>query len=113
MKRILLLLAAVTASAVLMTACGRNRNDADTNSTTHTEVSETQESGTEMAESSETHRRETAASDDSGIMDDAEDLVSDVVDDGREAVSDVVDEGRDIVTDLVGTDTTSTSESTR
>lgn len=110
MKRIAILLAALTASAVLMTACGRNRNDADTNSVTHTEASET-----DRRDMTDKTPEETRVSDDSGIMDDAEDLVSDVIDDGREAVSDVVDEGKDIVTDLIGTDETrtSTSASTR
>lgn len=108
MKKIVLLLAALTASAVLMTACSRNRNDADTNSVTHTEASET-----DRMDITEETVEETRVSDDSGIMDDAEDLVSDVVDEGGDIVSDVIDGGRDIVTDLIGTDEISTSESTR
>ena len=41
MKRIWILLFAFAAAAVLMTACGRNRNDADTNSVQQTEQHET------------------------------------------------------------------------
>ena len=78
MKRMWVLLLALTALAALMVACGRNRNDADTNSQ-QTEMQET-----EVWE-------ETTVTDDNGIVDDAEDLVSDVIDGGEEIVSDVVD----------------------
>ena len=67
MKRIWILLFAFAAAAVLMTACGRNRNDADTNSVQQTEQRETDRENDRASE--EAARTEDT---DRGIMDDAE-----------------------------------------
>ena len=100
MKRIWILLFAFAAAAVLMTACGRNRNDADTNSVQQTEQRETDRENDRASE-------EAAQTEDTdrGIMDDAEDMVSDVIEGGKDIVSDAADEGRDIVSEIAGTDT--------
>ncbi len=93
---------AMAAAAVMMVACGRNRNDADTNSVTHTEESDMAETGD--------RRDETEGSDENGIIDHAETLISDVIDEGKDIVSDIVDDGREIVTEM--TDHTSDSTET-
>lgn len=104
MKRIWILLFAFAAAAVLMTACGRNRNDADTNSVQQTEQHETdRENDTENDRASEEAARTEDT--DRGIMDDAGDMVSDVIEGGKDIVSDAADEGRDIVSDIAGTET--------
>lgn len=115
MKRMLALLLALTALAALMVACGRNRNDADTNS----QQTEMQETETQETETQETEtREETETSDDGGIIDDAEDLVSDVVDGGENIVSDIMDDGSDAAGETAqsesgqNTDTTAATEET-
>lgn len=116
MKRMWILLFTLAAVTVLMVACGRNRNDADTNSVQHTEQHETDRTHEETTHSEETDRahKETTHSketDRGGIMDDAEDMVSDVIKGGEEIVSDAADEGRDIVSGIAGTDeSTETTE---
>ncbi len=101
MRKTWILLFALAASALMMTACGRNRNDADTNSVQHTE-----QYGTDRTKEKETETTETT--DDGGILSDAEDMVSDVIDEGGDVVSEAVEGGRDIVSDIAGTEMTTT-----
>jgi hypothetical protein len=92
MKQMPIVLTALIAGAVMMTACGRNRNDADTNSVQRTE--------TQAAQTTE----------DSGLLSDAQDMVTDVVSGAEDFASDVLDEGRDVVSDITGTETTEAAQ---
>lgn len=102
MKRKMRWIPAVLAAAVLMCACSR-RDDLPSEAETEDRTTQSVTSGRD---------------DESGIMSDAEDLVSDAVDNGEDMVSDVIDGGQDIASDIItegsdlldGSDTSETQE---
>ncbi|MBR6618302.1 MAG: hypothetical protein IKL00_10595 [Oscillospiraceae bacterium] len=102
MKRKLILLFALAAAAVMLVACGRNRDKNDTSSATEPRTTTTiTVTEPDITEEVTTHT-------DSGFMSDAEDMMSDIIDNGKDMMTNI---SSDLAGD--GNITTTVTETTR